>query len=123
MILQLINLQLEVKNNSLKMPIKINAKGAKLNDEEKWELDKLLAEYEIKLARELKNDFNILVYIKVHEKGKSKKFSISVDVVGTVKFGATVDDYDLAKAIHKVFNKIMSEIEHRLHVSDQNRKL
>ncbi|MDD5191926.1 MAG: hypothetical protein PHH54_04480 [Candidatus Nanoarchaeia archaeon] len=104
------------------MPVKTNAENIELNEKEKWELDKLLTEYEGKIKRQLKDEVDIIVNIKSHQKGKSRKFSISVNVVGGVKFGAIADDYDLARATHEVFNKILSEIEHRLHVSSNRNK-
>jgi len=104
------------------MPIKINAKEGELNEKEKLELDKLMIEYDEKVKRHLRNETDIIVNIKAHQKGKSKKFSISVDVLGNERFGAIADGYDLAKATHAVFNKILSEIEHKLHVSNHRDK-
>jgi len=100
--------------------IKINLKKVKLNQTENLILDKLLKEYEVKIKRQLKNEADIVVHIKVHEKeGNRKKYNIHIDVANSIRFGATADDWDLARAVHKVFKNIMNEIEHKLHVSDQ----
>lgn len=111
------------------MPIQINTKQ-ELTEEEKAVLDRLLNEHYEKIKRELGKDFVINLNLKIYEKcGKNKnecgkkKYSINLKIVNSVVFKSNSDDYDLAKAIHKVFNKIMSEIEHRLHVSNQNKKL
>lgn len=106
------------------MPLQIQAKGVELSEKENYIIDKLFNEYDLKIQRELKDE-NVLIeiHIKVHDVSKrQKKFNVHVDVVNSVRFGATDDDWNLARAIHKVMNKIMSEIEHKFHVSNQGRK-
>jgi len=116
---------LKLSKHYLKMPkTKISAKGIEFSEKEKWVIDKLFNEYEGKIARGIKNDFLIDVHVKVHEKdGKRKKFNIHVDVDSAVRFSATSDDGDLARCIHKVMEKILNEIEHKLHVSEQHDKI
>ena len=113
------------------MPIQINTKQS-LNEEEKKTLDRLLNEYYEKIKRELKKEIVVNLNLKIYEKGgkggkdkdgKGRKYSLNLKIVNSVVFKSDSDDYDLAKAIHKAFNKVMSEIEHRLHVSNQNKKL
>lgn len=95
-----------------------------LTERQKQIVNRLLNEYYRKIKRQLKNEVFFEVHIKVHEKeGKRKKFNIHVDVVNAIRFGATADDWDLARAVHKVLNKIMNEIEHGLHSSDQHGKI
>ncbi len=106
------------------MTIQIHAKGVELSDKERWELDKLVNEYYEKIKRELKKDISLVVHIKDYDKdGKEKKYSINLKIVNSVVFKSDSDDYNLPKAIHKAFNKVMSEIEHKFHVSNQNKKL
>ena len=103
--------------------IKISAKGIEFSEKEKWVIEKLFSEYEGKIDKAIKNDFLIDVHVKVHEKdGKRKKFNIHVDVDSAVRFGATADDWDLARCVHKVMEKILNEIEHKLHISEQHGK-
>ena len=111
------------------MPIKIKAKGVELSDKEKWELDKLVNEYYEKIKRELKKeivvDLDLKVYEKCEENGKcsKRKYSLNLKVENSVVFKSNSYDWNLPKAVHKAFNKIMSEIEHKFHVSNQNKKL
>jgi len=100
----------------------IHANGTEiLNEKEKQLVNKLLNEYYKKIHRQLKNEVSLEAHIKAHDVSKrQKKFNIHIDVVNSFKFGATADDWDLARAIHKVMKKIMSEIEHKLHVSKQH---
>lgn len=111
--------------NNIKMPIQIDAKGVEFDEKERLIIDKLFKEYEEKIKRIIQNEFYLRVHIKVREKSKERKrYVIEVDLEGAVKLGSSVDDYDLAKAIHRVMNKILNEIEHKLHVSDhRNKKL
>jgi len=108
------------------MVTKIDAKGIKLNEKEMWELEKLSGEYEAKIARNLKQDTEdvlIHIHIKAHKKeGKRQKYNVHVDVKATTDFGALGEEWDIAAAMHKAMNKILSEIEHRFHVSDQNKR-
>jgi len=111
------------------MPIKINAKGVELSDKESLELNTLVNEYYEKIKRELKKEIVIDLSLKVYEKcGKNdecgkRKYSLNLKVVNSVVFKSNSYDWNLAKAVHKTFNKIMSEIEHKFHVSNQNKKL
>ena len=99
-------------------------RGFVLSGRERWALHKLLNEYYSKVKRQLKNKVVFEVHIKVHEKeGKRKKFNVHVDVDSAKRFGATADDWDLARAVHKVMKNIMSEIEHKLHISEQYERI
>ena len=110
------------------MPIKINAKGVELTDKESLELNAFVNEYYEKIKRELKKEIVVDLNIKIYEKcGKDKcskrKYSLNLKVINSVVFKSNSYDWNLAKAVHKAFNKIMSEIEHKFHVSNQNKKL
>ena len=102
------------------MSIKINAKNIELNRKERSLVVRLSEEYNKKIKRKIKNNFDIIIHIKAHEKeGSKKKFNIHIDVKSVISFGATADDWDLGKAIHKSMEKILNEIEHKLHSSNQ----
>ncbi len=105
------------------MPIKISHEEEKLDEKEKLELDKLSKEYYEKIKRELKKDFLLDIQVKVYDKGGKKKYSLNVKAENSIVFKSNSYDWNLAKAVHKAFNKIMSEIEHKFHVSNQNKKL
>jgi len=102
-------------------PIEINGIGL-LNEQEKKKANKLLNEYYPKIQRQIKNTTSLRVYIKEYEKkGNRKKYSINIDVVTPAGiFKVKEFDWDFARTLHKVLNKIMSEIEHKLHVSEQH---
>ena len=115
-----------------KMENKINiihATGVEeLTEKEKQLVNKLLNEYYIKIQKRLKNmsslEFRVKEYGKSGERWltKKKKFSIHVKINSDKFYEADYADWDLARTIHKVMNKLMNEIEHKLHSSDQHRK-
>ena len=92
-----------------------------LNEEERKIAKKLFDEYYIKIQRLIKNSFSLKVHFKEHEKeGQRRKITISVEVISLGKiFNAKAFDWDLARAIHKVLNKILNKIEHAYHSSEQ----
>lgn len=95
-----------------------------LNEQEKEDFQKLFNEYLKKIERKLKNINYFIVHFKEYEKdGKGKKFSIHVKIISSAKtIEADTFDWDFKRAVHKVFNKLEQEIEHRFHVLDQNKR-
>lgn len=94
----------------------------KLDDENKRIFDKLCNEYSKKIERELKNTGLVEVLIKDYSReGKKSKFSIHVKVISSTRnFDAGASDWDFARTLHKSFNKVLNEIEHEFHVSNQH---
>ncbi len=92
-----------------------------LNSQERKIADKLYKEYYLKIQRQIKNVISLKVYIREHEKeGLRRKLSINLELVYPGKtFKVKAYDWDLARAIHKALNKLINEIEHKLHVSEQ----
>jgi len=104
----------------------IHAAGANsLKENQKQLVNRLLNEYYPRIQRQLKNFTSFETDIKNYEKeGKQKKFSINLKVIAPTRiFKANATDWDLARAFHKVLNKIMNEIESRMHSSDQHSKV
>lgn len=94
-----------------------------LTEKTKNEFQKLWEEYSKKIEYKLKNVENIKIRLKEHSPGGRIKFSIHVMVAYSGKaMEADASDWDLNRTFHKVFNKIEEEIEHKFHVSDQNKK-
>jgi len=95
-----------------------------LEDEEKGVFNKLVDEYYKKIQRELKNITSLTVHLKVHSKGgKAKKYDIRVKALAPTRiFEAQESEWDLAKALHKVFKNIVMEIQHRLRTDSQRPK-
>lgn len=55
-----------------------------------------------------------------HEEGKNKEYSIYVAVnLGSRKFEADNRDWRLSPGVRNAFEKIMQELEHEFHLSDQ----
>ena len=103
----------------------IHVKGIDLlSEKEKQLITHLLNEYSVRIQRQIKNITSFNFDLKKYEKtGKMQKFSVHARVKGlTGSFEADYGDWDLARTIHKVFNKLMNEIEKRLHISDQHLK-
>ncbi|MEK6873024.1 MAG: hypothetical protein AABW90_03355 [Nanoarchaeota archaeon] len=108
----------------------IHATGIdKLTEKEKQLVDRLLNEYYVRIQRQLKNlvslEFNIKEYKKTGERWltKKKKFSVHIRINSDKVYEADYGDWDLARTIHKVMNKLINEIEHKQHHSDQHFKI
>lgn len=119
-------------NISSKIKI-IHASGTDLiTEKQKQLINRLLNEYYQRIQKQLKNEVFLEINIKLYEKtgkpatkpDKSNKFSIHIRIDSSTKtFEADYADWDLARTIHKVMNKIINEIEHNFHSSDQHDKI
>ena len=101
----------------------IQVKGMEVLDEkEKKVSEKLFGEYYTKLQRKIKNPLSLKIYVKEYNtEGKRKKYSLNVEAVSSGKaFKANSHEWDFATAIHQVFTKILTQVEHEFHVSDQH---
>ena len=80
----------------------------------------LTTEHFEKIKRKLHNIVNMSVHVKCYMKdGDRKKYSLNVKVSAPTKsFDSNMsDDWELPRALHKAFDNIMHQIEHRLHNS------
>ncbi len=87
-----------------------------LLEEEQETVKKLSAEYYDKIKRALNNITSLAIHVKTHGKdGQRKKYSIHVRALApTQVFESNSDsDWDLARTLHKSFNNIEREIQHR----------
>lgn len=76
-------------------------------------LDKLSKEYGPKIIRSVKNGL-IILHPKKHEKGGRARYSINLRIeTPEVLFGSKATDWDLARTLHKVFNKAENEVKKR----------
>lgn len=91
---------------------------------EKATINKLANEYYGKIERGINNITSVTLHIKKHSKGgKTKKWDMRVRVNAPTKiFEAQESDWDLARSLHKVFNNIERELQHKLKVDDQRDK-
>ncbi len=90
-----------------------------LNAEEQALVSKLSTENFEKFTRLLKNIEQMVVHIKSYEQeGRKKKFSLHVRLKAptmAVIESCKSHDFDLARALHKAFDDIRAQIEHKFH--------
>lgn len=98
-----------------------------LNEEEKWKLYREIETYKEKLKWKTKSDFTLKLVIKEYSKkvedknDKRKKYSIQAQLKGqTHTFEASAFDWDFHKVMHKIFTKLINEVEHYYHSSKQS---
>ncbi len=93
---------------------------SELAPEEQAVVSKLSTEHYEKLNRILKNNIeNMTVHVKCYAKeGEKKKFSLHVRVKipsHAVMESCKSHDFDLARALHKSFDDLRVQVEHRFH--------
>ncbi|MBI4116997.1 hypothetical protein HY449_04615 [Candidatus Pacearchaeota archaeon] len=95
-----------------------------LEERDKKDFEKLFNEYSVKIQRKLKNISSSAIHLKEYEKdGLRKKFSVHARIVApTIIFEADAANWDFKRTLHKVFNKLEQEIEHKFHVSDEHKR-
>ena len=92
-----------------------------LDEKEKIRTIQLIEEYYPKIERQLKNVISLNIHIKIYDKGGKKKYSIQAKLKSSINaFESNASDWDFAKTIHKVMNKLQNEVEKRFHVSEQH---
>lgn len=106
----------------------IEIKGLELLSEtEKNELNKEIINYSEKLKWKTKTNFRLKIAIKVHSKkaddkdNKRRRYSVQAMLKGeTSNFDASAEDWNFNKVCHIIFEKLLNEIEHRYHSSEQH---
>ena len=97
---------------------KIKIIGIKeLDDKEVETVNRLAKEYYGKIQRAIKNITSLVIHVKIYNvTGKRKQYEINVKVMAPTKsFDSKAAEWELAKALHRVFRKIERMIEHRFH--------
>ncbi len=86
-----------------------------LSIEENEMIKRLSEEYLPKIERAIRTDVSLVVHVKTHhETGKRKQYEFIVRTISTAKtFEASCSEWDLAGSLHKAFQKLEKEIEHR----------
>ena len=105
----------------------IEIKGIEvLSENEKFELNKLINSYKEKLKWKTKSDYKLKLAVKIHSKKaddkdtKSRNYSLHAMLKGeTHSFEASASDWDFNKSVHKLFQKLINEVEHTYHSSEQ----
>lgn len=97
----------------------------KLDAEQQALVSKLSTESFEKFTRLLKNIEQMIVHIKSYEQeGKRKKFSLHVRLKAptmAVIESCKSHDFDLARALHKAFDDIRAQIEHKFHTGTRQK--
>ncbi len=90
-----------------------------LNAEEQELVSRLSTESYEKFTRILKNIEQMVVHIKTYEnEGQKKKFALHIRVkapTSAIIESCKSHDFDLARALHKAFDDIRVQIEHKFH--------
>lgn len=96
-----------------------------LEPTDQYTVQKICAENYNKIKRGLKNSLSLIVHIKCYEKeGGKKKYSIHIRCLSPSKImieSCRSHDWELARAIHKAFEDIKNQINHKFK-SDTSRK-
>jgi hypothetical protein len=105
----------------------IEIKGIELlTEEQKWAFSKEIEKYKEKLKWKTKSDFILKIVLKEYahkaddKDTKRKRYSIQAQIKGqTHSFEANAEDWDFNKLVHKIFEKLINEVEHAYHSSEQ----
>jgi ribosome-associated translation inhibitor RaiA len=99
-------------------------KGVESLDEyERGIIERLTIEYKAKLERHFENITSFDVHIKCfYKEGTVKRYAVGTRlIVPGHSFETSADEYDLHDSVHKALTKLMNEIEHKMHLSNQGR--
>lgn len=89
-----------------------------LKEEEKTRINELSSEYYPKIKRLVRNITSLIIHVKEYEKEGTKiKYSLHVRLImpGKTIESCKSHDWNLAKALHKSFNGLITEIQHTFH--------
>ncbi len=83
---------------------------------EKEKIERVISNHYKRINKKIKNIISLKVHVKVHSKGgKRKKWDFRVKLTTTKgNFEAQESDWNLTKALHKVFTNIEKEVKHKL---------
>jgi len=112
---------------------RIDLKGIEeLKKEERYQLNKIVNHYYDKIKRMLGDgeEVGLIIKLKAYQKSgkgkieedkkKAKKYSVQISVKNSIKnLEASASDWDLNRTMHAALKKVLEEIEHRFHASNQ----
>ena len=98
--------------------------SASLDSYDKEIIERLSKEYLLKIRRHFDNIDSFEVYVKCFLKKENvKRYQIRVKlIVPGFVFEASSDEWKLNDAVHSALEKIMNEVEHKIHISNQGNK-
>ncbi len=91
---------------------------SELPAEEQATVQSITTEQFDKIKRDLQNITNMTVHVKFYQKtGGRKKYSMHVKVAAPTHVfdSSNSDDWELPRALHKAFEDIRHQIQHRFH--------
>ena len=103
---------------------KISYKGLEILGEIDRKLIESICEaYFKKLGNKLNTDISMGLLLKeYHLKTSNKEFSVEATLnLGSGNISADEIGWDLSKVVHRVFEKIINQVEHRFHLSDKHK--
>ena len=110
------------KIGSLKVPKNYNIQfiglnQAKLQDYQKYNIQKIAGNEAFKLQRKINSKMNLVVHIKEYDKaGAKQKYSVHLRVEFPGKIlTSSQDDWDIETALRKTFDNAKNEIKKRFH--------
>lgn len=88
----------------------------KLNTEDQNIIKEIIDINYEKIHREIHNITNLVVHVKLYEKGgKAKKYSIHMRMESpSLKFTSNLSGWDLKKTLHRTINNLIKEIQHKI---------
>ena len=92
-----------------------------LSQNEKETAERLFQESYEKIERKIKNKIKLKLDIKTRDKNsKQKQYIIHMKLITSTRvLEAHAEEWEFTKAIHEVINKMLEEIEHSFHSSEQ----
>ncbi len=86
--------------------------------------NKLVFEYSKKISRQTKERVYLKIHLKRHKNdGRVHEYVLNMQVIFSGKiFEVQAFDWNLANVLHKAFNKMATEMEHKLHQSNQHNR-
>lgn len=97
--------------------------------DEKDSAEGILNEFGERVEKRLDDDVDIEVYVKNYGKIKTNEYEVSLRILCSGKrtcskhfFEAKATERDFRKAVSSCIDKLNTEIEHKLHLSNQGRR-
>jgi len=100
-----------------------------ITDDEKNASESAIMEYGEKIERKLGEEVEIEIHVKTYGKIKTNEYEVSLRVLCSGSkscsrhfFESKASERDFSRAVHSALKKLDTEIEHRLHISDQGKR-
>jgi hypothetical protein len=99
-----------------------------ITDDEKKSSELIINEYGEGIERKLGEEIELDVYVKTYGKIKTNEYEVNLRVLCSGNkscsghfFESNASERDFSRAVHSALKKLDTEIEHRLHISDNGK--